>query len=86
MWLLIVWAALTAILVGLLIYRSTLALHEDNQIFLDDAVDADAEREQETLQRKMDRMLPLIRTLYAVSGALIVFIVGKFLYNGFHSL
>ena len=35
--LLTIWGVLTGILVLLLIYRSTLAMHEDDQLFLNDA-------------------------------------------------
>jgi uncharacterized membrane protein len=34
--LLIVWGVLTVVLILLLIYRSTLTMHEDDQLFLDD--------------------------------------------------
>src|SRR5690242_17109803 len=35
--LLVVWAVLTALLIILLIYRSTLSMHEEDQLFLDEA-------------------------------------------------
>ena len=50
--LLIVWGVLTGILILLLIYRSTLTLHEDDQLFLDDA-SATMRAEQEQLQVRM---------------------------------
>ena len=37
MWLLIAWGVLTAFLIILLIYRSTLTMREDDQLFLDDS-------------------------------------------------
>ena len=37
MTLFIIWAVITAVLVMLLIYRSTLSMHEDDQLFLDEA-------------------------------------------------
>ena len=36
-WLLISWGGLTVVLIVLLIYRSTLTMHEDDQLFLDDS-------------------------------------------------
>ncbi|HJX85874.1 MAG TPA: hypothetical protein VJ723_16155, partial [Candidatus Angelobacter sp.] len=57
--LLIVWAGLTLILILLLIYRGTLSMHEDDQIFLDDA-NAHLAKEQEELARKMDRLQPWV--------------------------
>ena len=35
--LLIMWAVPTVVLIFLLIYKSTLTMHEDDQLFLDDA-------------------------------------------------
>ena len=54
MMLLIVWGVLTAVLILLLIYRSTLTLHEDDQLFLDDA-SASIRAEQEQLQMRMQK-------------------------------
>jgi hypothetical protein len=75
MMLLIVWAVLTGILVLLLIYRSTLTLHEDEQLFLDDA-SANLRLEQEELQVRMKRVAPYVRILGAASGLLILVIAG----------
>ena len=75
MMLLIVWGVLTGILVLLLIYRSTLTLHEDEQLFLDDA-SANLRLEQEELQVRMKRVAPYVRILGAASGLLILVIAG----------
>ncbi len=75
MMLLIVWAVLTGILVILLIYRSTLTLHEDDQLFLDES-SANLRMEQEQLQVRMKRVTPYVRILGAASGLLILFIAG----------
>ena len=49
MTLFIIWAVITAVLVILLIYRSTLSMHEDDQLFLDEA-SSSMRVEQEQLQ------------------------------------
>lgn len=79
--LLIVWAVLTTVLVVLMIYRSTLTMHEDNQIFLDDA-EALLEKEQEVLQVRLNRLKPIIVALTATSGALVLAMAGLFVYKG----
>jgi len=71
--LLVVWGVLTGILILLLIYRSTLTLHEDDQLFLDDA-SATMRAEQEDLQVRMKRVTPYVRILGALSGVLILVI------------
>jgi hypothetical protein len=73
--LLIAWGVLTAVLVLLLIYRSTLTLHEDDQLFLDDA-SASIRAEQEELQLRMKKVAPYVRVLATLSGLLILFIAG----------
>ena len=69
--LLIAWACLTTVLVLLLIYRSTLTIHEDDQLFLDDAA-THMREEQEENNRKMSRVTPFVRLFGAASGVLIV--------------
>ena len=79
--LLIVWAVLTAVLIILLIYRGTLNMHEDDQLFLDDA-QAHMAREQQELIVRMNRLQPWVRLFGACSTALIVIIAGLALYSG----
>jgi hypothetical protein len=78
--LLIAWAGLTTILILLLIYRSTLTLHEDDQIFLSDS-DSHLQREQEEIAIKVNRITPFVRLLGAASTLLILFIGGLALYQ-----
>ena len=83
--LLIVWAGLTLVLIVLLIYRSTLAMHEDDQLFLDSA-EAHMAKEQEELIGKMNRITPWVRVCGAGSAALLVIIAGMMLYEKFQQM
>ena len=78
--LLIVWGALTTILVVLLIYRSTLTMHEDEQLFLDDSSSHMAQEQQDLLKR-VNKINPLIRVFGGASGALILVIAGIWIYQ-----
>jgi hypothetical protein len=71
----VVWAVITAALVIVLIYRSTLSMHEDDQLFLDEST-ANLRAEQEQLLRKMGKITPIVRILGAASGLLILVIAG----------
>ncbi len=79
--LLTIWGVLTGILILLLIYRSTLAMHEDDQLFLNDA-ESHLQIEQTELQRRMNRIQPILRVLGAGSGLLMLVICGLWLWNG----
>jgi len=79
--LLIVWGVLTAVLVILLIYRSTLTMHEDDQLFLDDA-ESHMQQEQVENTRKMDKLTPYVRLFGAASALLIALIGVKWIYDG----
>jgi Tfp pilus assembly protein PilN len=83
--LLIVWAVPTVLLIFLLIYKSTLTMHEDDQLFLDDAESALAQEQAELMQR-MDKIQPYIRALGVVSGVLIVAIFGLWIYTGISNM
>ena len=76
----IVWAGVTVVLILLLIYRGTLSMHEDDQIFLDDA-EAHLAKEQEELALKMKGLQPWVRVCGAGSALLIVVIAGMELYS-----
>jgi len=79
-WMLTVWGVLTTILVILLIYRSTLTMHEDDQLFLDES-ESHMEKEQVQLMQKVDRINPFVKWLGAASGLLILVIAGVALYQ-----
>jgi len=83
--LLIVWAVPTVVLIFLLIYKSTLTMHEDDQLFLDDA-ESQLAQEQAELMQRMNRIQPYIRALGVASGVLIVMICGLLIYDGISRL
>jgi hypothetical protein len=78
--LLIVWAGLTAVLIVLMIYRGTLNMHEDDQLFLDEA-ESHIAKEQEDLIKRMNKVTPWVRIFGACSALLIVVIAGIFVYG-----
>lgn len=78
--LLIVWGLCTAVLVILMIYRGTLTMHEDDQLFLDTA-ESHMEKEQAELMARVNRITPAVRLLGAASGVLIVVIAGMWIYE-----
>jgi beta-lactamase regulating signal transducer with metallopeptidase domain len=80
-WPLIVWGVLTAILIILLIYRSTLTMHEDDQLFLGES-ESHMEKEQIELMHKVNKVTPIVRWLGAVSGVMILVIAGVAIYQG----
>lgn len=78
--LLILWVGFTLILVVLLIYRGTLTMHEDDQLFLDSA-EEHMQKEQQEIIGKMNRITPWVRVCGAGSAVLIAVIAGLALYN-----
>ena len=81
--LLISWSAVTAILLAMVIYRAIVGIHEDNQVFLDNA-EAALEREQvETLKRirTLDRYIKIVGI---VSGVMLIAMAAIWVYQGFY--
>jgi len=79
--LLIAWGILTAILIILLIYKSTLSMHEDDSIFLHET-ESQMHKDQVEVLAKMKKITPIVKVLGAVSGVMILVIAGLFLYQG----
>ena len=75
------WVSITVALAGLLIYRSLVAMKEEDQLFLDPA-EWQLEREQRAILTQLRKLTPLIRTLAVVSAALLVLIAGIWIYRG----
>jgi len=69
--LLIAWGSVTVVLVIAMIYRSALETHEDDQIFLDAAVEKMAS-EQRELVAKIERLNRPINSLIVASAGLLI--------------
>jgi hypothetical protein len=79
--LLVAWGVLTGILVVLLIYRSTLTMHEDDSIFLNDT-ESQMQKDQVEVLAKMRKITPILKVLGTLSGVMILVIAGLFIYQG----
>jgi hypothetical protein len=84
-WLLIAWGIVTGILIILLIYRSTLTMKEDDQLFLDESSSGMA-AEQRELIAKVNKINPLVKVLGASSGLMILVVAGWAVYIGLNSV
>jgi hypothetical protein len=80
-WLLIAWGGLTVVLIVLLIYRSTLTMREEDQLFLDES-EAHMQKDQLELMSKVNKLTPIVKVLGALSGVLFLTIAGIFIYQG----
>jgi hypothetical protein len=80
---LVLWGAVTAVLVGLLAYRGTLEIREDDQIFLDRAGDSMANEQREIVAR-IDKLSKPIKLSMILSIVLLLVAFGVFLYEGFN--
>ena len=81
LYLLIAWGIITAIFLVLLIWRSLLVSHEDDQIFLDASQDHMAKEQQELVAKINTLSRPLL-TSGITAGALLLLIAGMWLYGG----
>src|SRR5271163_478385 len=81
LYLAIAWAAITVVFMALMIWRTLLTSHEDDQIFLNKGEDYMA-REQQELIRKITQLARPILTTGIASGGLLLLIVGMYVYQG----
>ena len=84
MYLLITWGLVTAAFIALLIWKSLLESHEDDQIFLD-AAEEHMAREQRDLVARIAKLSRPIMTTGIASGVLLLLIAGIWLYEGLKS-
>lgn len=82
---LIGWGVLTTVLIALLIYRSTLTMQEDDQLFLSDA-ESHMQKEQIEIMHKVEKINPFVRWLGAGSGLLMLVIAGMAIYERLHEI
>ena len=78
--LLVAWGVMTGVLILLLIYRSTLSMHEDDQLFLGES-ESHMQAEQTELIARMNKLTPIVRLFGALSVLLIVAIAGVALWQ-----
>ena len=78
--LLIVWGVLTAALIALLIYRGTLTMQEDDQLFLGES-ESHMAREQMEIMNRVQKLAPFVKVLGTASAVLILTIAGVALYQ-----
>jgi hypothetical protein len=79
--LLVAWGVLTAALVALLIYRGTLTMHEDDQLFLTES-ESHIAKEQMEIMQKVNKLGPFVKILGTASAVLILTIAGLAIYQG----
>jgi len=81
LYLLIVWGLVTAAFLFLLLRRSLLASHEDDQIFLDAAQEHMAKEQREVVAKINALSRPIMGT-GIIAGILLLVIAGMWLYQG----
>ena len=79
--LLIAWGVLTAALIALLIYRGTLTMHEDDQLFINES-ESHMAQEQIEIMQKVNKLGPFVKILGTASAVLILTIAGLAIYQG----
>ena len=79
--LVVAWVVLTVALIILLIYRGTLTMHEDDQLFLGESESHMAQEQLEIVQ-KLNRLGPFVKVLGTASAVLILTIAGLAIYQG----
>jgi hypothetical protein len=79
----ITWASVTAILIGLLIYRALIGLREEDQLFLASGEEHVA-REQQVLQARISSVNKFAVWLGALSGLLLIGIATMWVMDNFH--
>jgi hypothetical protein len=79
--LLAAWGVVTAVLLVLVIYRGTLSVREDDQIYIN-ASEATREEQQATIAKIASLRVPIIG-LAVVSGVLLLSSAGLWIYQGF---
>ena len=81
---LMVWGVVTAVLIALVVYRGTIEIREDDQIFLGSSGDIQA-REQQEIISKVEKLAMPIKLLTISSVVLLLIAGGAKLYEGFQS-
>jgi len=79
--LLVAWGILTTILIILMIYKSTLSMHEDDSIVLNET-ESQMQKDHAEVLNKMRKITPILKILGTLSGVMLLVIAGLFIYQG----
>ncbi len=74
------WSVLTVALIILLIYRGTLTMQEDDQLFLGES-EAHMAKEQDEIIQKVNKLGPFVKILGTLSAVLVLAIAGLAVYQ-----
>jgi hypothetical protein len=84
-YLLVSWGAVTAVLVGLIVYGNALSIREDDELYLNQAEQVMMASEQQVLIGKMHSLLRVIIALAVLSGILFMMSASVWVWIGLHS-
>lgn len=76
----VLWGVITAVLIVLLIYRSTLTMQEDDQLYLSES-ESHMQKEQTEILTKVNKINPVVRWLGASSVLLFLVVAGMWTYQ-----
>jgi len=75
------WVSITVALTALVIFRSLVAMKEEDQLFLDPA-EWQLEREQRAILTQLSRLTPFVKGLAVMSTVLLALIAAVWIYQG----
>jgi hypothetical protein len=75
------WVSITVALTALVIFRSLVAMKEEDQLFLDPA-EWQLEREQRAILTQLGRLTPVVKGLAVLSTVLLALIAAVWIYQG----
>jgi hypothetical protein len=79
-----IWGAITAVLVVLVIYGNALSTREDDEIYLNKTEESMMATEQRTLLGKMTRLARVITVLAIMSGVFLLTSAGVWVWIGLY--
>jgi hypothetical protein len=84
LYLIIAWGVVTAVFLALLLWRSILTTHEDDQLCIEPGAEHIAQEQQELIGKITKLSMP-IATSGIAAGVLLLLIAGMWLYQGLKS-